>query len=1210
MDNRPPLGPNAKKHLTIFALFTVLKIAGTVLFAGVLGTVLAHMARQTFAALHEGQVFSHPVAEQLAVFSGNAQAQIEGIWLVTLGHQPTMLSLTLAGLLAMILRSCAEWALSYSAQRAATGAKSTLRAQLIERVLATGGKDTPEGTGANAVLISRGLDDVDDYYSKTLTAMVSSVITPILLLIVVGWYDWISAVVLAVTLPLIPLFMVLIGKTTQADTAKSQQELLRLSDHIVELVKGLPVLVGLGRAHSQSKALADLGERYRKTTMKTLRSAFLSSFWLELITTISVAVVAVMIGIRLVHGSIGLDVALFALLLAPEYYQPLRNLGAAFHQSEEGIAALRKAEEIIQRPLPQDIIEVEGSELNVSRVSVTYPGRSTVLSEVSFTLPHGSTTAVTGPSGCGKSTLLGVLSGAVAPGLIPTGAQEPMHVEGSVSGIGSIVWVSQSPAFIATTVLHEVALYGFPAIVTSEEEFQAAQALITDASPMAISDKGRHRYLQYLRIVGLEEFADLTPESLSAGQMRRLAIARTMARVDALERIGETVTVLVDEPTAHLDDVAAARVNASLAALAATGATLLIVTHDEELAERTDYHLAATVDTADDIATWNLLPGSGKGWDLEKLRQQVNEQPIPEATKSTKQRKLQQPIRSGTMSTLKDIKALTGIRVRDSIAPILLSALSVCFAVALTALSGWLIMRAAEQPAMMYLMVAIVGVRFFGLGRACLRYIERLQTHNVVLRAANKLRVRAWDSAGRTVLSIRSLLRGDRILDRLVGDIDELRDDLPRVLLPVGSHIVVMVLAVTVTIFTVPLALPAIVAGAIMSTLVIPAIVIYTDHRASSTAREATSEMLRLGVSTLDAAEELRANGLNYLATAVFKESDQRNVDATVEGSGASGFGQALTILNWWGVSLVTVVLTWAQVREGHVTAPVVAVVVLMCTALVESTLAHVEAVRGWPAMAELVARMRPLIEANRWTEAQQQQRTEEIRAKFQAPIHLELSNVATRWPGMRSPVFTGLNAEVSSGEWLGITGASGSGKTTALATLLGFLPIEAGLITVNDISLSDVDLRGYAAWCPQSAYIFESSIANNLALAAPGEKRPSEEEMLHALDRVGLGDFVRKLPEGLNTQVGAGGSYVSGGQRQRIAIARTLLTESPLLLMDEPTAHLDTPAAKALIAEVARGTKESEVLAGRDKHLKPAVILVSHRVEDIAECDRTVSLS
>ncbi|MFW0155239.1 thiol reductant ABC exporter subunit CydC [Rothia sp. P6271] len=1220
MDKRPPLGPNATTNLGIFALITIIKTSATVLFAAVLGTAIAYMARLTYAAIHRNQIFTSDYDRQQAIFGGNAEAHLDGIWLATFGQKPTVMMLLLVAFIALVLRAASDWALSYFAQRAATGTKSTIRAQLIERVLATGGVDTPDGTGGTAVLISRGLDAIDDYYTKTLTALVSTAVTPIMILCVLGFYDLTSAIVIIATLPLIPVFMVLIGKTTKKDTEKAQQELLRLSDHIVELVKGLPVLVGLGRARAQSKALAELGERYRKTTVFTLRSAFLSSFWLELLTTISIAVIAVLIGVRLVHGNMGLDVALLALLLAPECYQPLRDVGSAYHQSEDGVAALRRAQSIIDRPLPEEKTFFDGEELSIQNVCVTYPGRSQVLHDVSFTVPHGSTVSITGPSGCGKSTLLGVINGAVADGLIPTGSRKPLQVSGEVRGTGSIVWVSQSPAFIATSVINEVALYGFPAVVDSEEDFAAVLKLLSETGPLSLSARGRERYRQYLRVVGLEDFADLAPESLSAGQMRRLAIARALARVDALERIGEKVTVLVDEPTAHLDAIASDRVNISLAALATTGATLLIVTHDEDLARRTDFRLDATTDERGTATSWTMSRSTSMGWDVESFKESLR-QHSAENPQAAPEKKTQRPHsltyrqpRGSVLQTLKDIRSLTGITFKQSLMPIILSALALSFSIMLTALSGWLIVRAAEQPAIMYLMVAIVGVRFFGLGRACTRYVERLRTHDLVLKAANFLRVRAWDSAGRTVLSLRSLLRGDRILNRLVGDIDELRDALPRVILPVGSHVTVMILAVVVTLSVAPIATPIVLCAAVISTLVIPALVRYTDHRADAIARFSTSELLRLGVSTLDAAADLRANGLNYLAAAAFKEKDQRNVESILAGSKASGFGHALTIVTWWGAAIGTIVITWAQVRSGELTGPLVAIILLMCTAMGESTAGHIEAVRGWPALAELVRRMRPLVETN----SAEHTTTDvaQTRQRLGTPITLSMENVATRWPGMKEPVFTGLNASIRSGQWLGITGVSGAGKTTALATLLGFLPVENGAISVNGEQLSSEDLRGYAAWCPQSAYIFESSIANNLALAASAKNRPSEAEMYSVLDRVGLGDFVRSLPEGLNTPVGAGGSYVSGGQRQRIAIARTLLTQSPLLLMDEPTAHLDAPAARALIAEVSRGTKidaatmKHVAQPGSGLQIPPAVVLVSHRRDDIEACDRIVELS
>ncbi|MFW0119038.1 thiol reductant ABC exporter subunit CydC [Rothia sp. P5764] len=1222
---RPPLGPHARRNLTVFAVLTAVKTLALVIFAAVLGTALTLLARMTYSVFHEGATYSSAHQEQLAIFAGNGQAQLTGILWASPFMEPGLLSLSLTGLLALLIRAGADWSLTFYAQKAATGAKTVIRRKMIRRVLATGGMDTPDGTGATAVLLSRGLNSLDDYYTKTLTAFVSSAVIPALLLIFIAIYDWVSALVIVCTLPLIPLFMVLIGRTTQEDTARAQRDLLRLSDHIVELVKGLPVLVGLGRSRAQSKALGELGERYRRATMYTLRSAFLSSLALELITTISVALVAVLIGLRLIEGNLGLDVALFALLLAPECYQPLRDVGTAYHQSEEGIASLRRAQAIIDQPIAPATVAPAGDVISVRQLSVSYPGRAKTLTSVNFSLVHGTTTAITGPSGCGKTTLLSVLGGALGNGLVPTGATGPVKVQGLVSGLGNTVWISQSPTFIASTALAEVALY---ATVTRGEGaldgINYAAGLLDES--IKFTDEDREYFGQYLEAVGLGNLAELPPESLSSGQMRRLAIARALARVAMLQTQEQGVTVLIDEPTAHLDPVSAAKVNVALAALQETGATLIIVTHDTELAAATNHVLEATpkphgvdwelrAQNAHSLGKFALASLASALENGQLADSEPSTVPVASASPQLKRRK------PGIFKTLRTLGSITGLSLPRAVVPVLLSVLTLVFAVSLTALSGWLIVRAAEQPAMMYLLLAVTGVRFFGLGRASSRYAERLRTHNLVLDAANRLRVSAWDAAGRTVLSVRSLLRGDKILDRLVGDIDELRDAMPRVILPVASHLIVMVLVVGVTAWATPQAVVPVVLATLSATLVIPAFVLRADARADFVARRETSAMLRLGVSALDAASDLHNNGLDQTVALAISRQDGAGTASKLRSSRAVGLGQGLMVVTWWGAALAVLASVWSAVESGEVTAPLAALVVLMMTGLFETTSGHLEAVRSWPAFAALVERTRANFEVVHHKDEVEAARSGEIRDILGDPgvgaknrsahssITLELDSLSARWPDMNQPVFKQLSASVSSGQWLGITGPSGSGKTTALATLLGFLPAEQGQIRVNGKIFDAQSLRGYAAWCPQSAYIFESTIANNLAIARAADERPTEEEMYEVLDRVGLGDFVRLLPAGLNTPVGAGGSYMSGGQRQRIAIARTLLVDSPLLLMDEPTAHLDAPAAVALINEVARGTKRNPGQALEGKTKLPAVVLVSHRAEDIEACDTLVSL-
>ena len=402
----------------------------------------------------------------------------------------------------------------------------------------------PKVPGATAVLLSRGLNALDDYYTKTLTAFVSTAVVPFILWVVVASLDWMSAMVLACTLPLIPVFMILIGKNTRDETAEAQAELHRLSDHILELVRGLPVIIGLGRERAQTRAMNALGQRYRERTMQTLRSAFMSSLALELITTISVALIAVLIGVRLVNGTLGLDTAILVLLLAPECYQPLRDVGAAYHQSEDGVAALRSAQKIIDAPLPAAaadsaaqetaVQKAQPSTIAVEDLSVSYPARPAVLTNLSLNLDRrvattqgetaqgerGAVIGVMGESGCGKSTLLNVFSGAVREGLVPTGSEEPVHLTGSVTGLGTTLVIPQSPVFTAPTVQTEMALYALSATEAERERAATLLGEAMDSKKLSVTDAESALLVGPLAQLGMEKLTALEPGALSAGQAR------------------------------------------------------------------------------------------------------------------------------------------------------------------------------------------------------------------------------------------------------------------------------------------------------------------------------------------------------------------------------------------------------------------------------------------------------------------------------------------------------------------------------------------------------------------------------------------------------------------------------------------------------------------------------------------------------------------
>ena len=1316
-DRRPPLGPDARKTLSTFGVITAVHTLATVLFSAALAVIIARAAHAGFAAVaaehaHLKETSAPDVYRAYVEFAGSAQAQLEahGGWLLGLGGlfgdaDTITPGLIAVAVIALLVRSGTDYLLAVSAQRAASGAKSQIRSALLKRVLATGGADTPEGTGATAVLLSRGLNALDDYYTKTLTAFVSTAIVPFMLWVVVASLDWMSAMVLACTLPLIPVFMILIGKNTRDETAEAQAELHRLSDHILELVRGLPVIIGLGRERAQTRAMNALGQRYRERTMQTLRSAFMSSLALELITTISVALIAVLIGVRLVNGTLGLDTAILVLLLAPECYQPLRDVGAAYHQSEDGVAALRSAQKIIDAPLPAAVAdsaateskEAQPSTISVEDLSVNYPARPAVLTNLSLNLDRhvataqgetaqgerGAVIGVMGESGCGKSTLLNVFSGAVREGLVPTGSEEPVYLTGSVTGLGTTLVIPQSPVFTAPTVQTEMALY---ALSATEAERERAAALLGEAmhsKKLSVTDAESELLVGPLAQLGMEKLTALEPGALSAGQARRLAVARTLARAEAIYRTGgeqAVLTVLVDEPTAHLDAYSAYLVTRALHRLAELGATVLIVTHEQELAAGCDT-LVRAVQTPQGY-TWTAeantarvaVPAQAPAHLLKDREEYEAESTAPVGASAAVEAEEVEP--AGLFASLRTLKELTGIGVRAATGPVIMAAITSLMAAALTALSGWLIVRAAEGPAMMYLMVAIVGVRFFGLGRACARYAERLMTHSKVLAAANILRLRAWVGAWQSVSSVRALLRGDALLERLVGGIDELRDGVPRVIIPPAAHLLVMTAALITTACILPQALIPVLLAVLVSTFVAPWIVLRADARAEALARRSTAQMLRLGTGMLSAAEDLRANGVATTAEKANGALDAENLSALQKGSTAQGVGRTLVTLSWFGAALASAIIAYPLAVDGTVRAPEAAIVVLLCTGMLESSLGHVEAVRSWPAFSRLLATIAPSVRdvslegivavstLKRFvpTEAEVDthvlpRRAERLRARAEAEMEelleadrqrahrfdrpesaanaqaeskagsprppkpgeptlvscgtqqdlgvkvtepaLSLQDAAARWPGMDHPVFTDLNMNARAGSWTAVTGPSGSGKSTVLATVLGFLPLESGRVLASGEVLEGEQLRGYAAWCPQAAHIFESTLEGNLMLARDRSDRPSEEELIEVLRRVGLGEWFDALPQGLRTPVGAGGSFLSGGQRQRLAVARALLVNSPVLLLDEPTAHLDAESARALMADLDAATRSSSV----------ATVLVSHRPEDIARCDEVVRL-
>jgi ATP-binding cassette subfamily C protein CydCD len=1011
--------------------------------------------------------------------------------------------------------------------------------------------------------------------------------------------------------------MILIGRYTEERVRDAQSALARLSGHMLELAKGLPVLVGLGRASAQRRALEDMSEEYRSRTMGTLRTAFLSALALELISTISVAVVAVFIGVRLVHGDMALEAGLLALILAPDCYLPLRELGTAHHASDDGRAALAETTAVLADPgaAPLDPAPASGPAagppaVTVDGLTVRFGGRTdAAVGPLSFTAAAGQITALDGASGAGKSTVLGVLAGTVG-----TGAGTA--VSGRLGGFttAEVAWVPQHPVMLASTVLDEIRLYlGVPA-------GEAAAAAGTEAG--AEADAAAQRCLA---AVGAGHLAAKHPAELSPGELRRVALARGLARIEA----GASV-LLLDEPTAHLDRGSATLVNRALAGLRGQ-VTVLLVAHDRHTRDLADTLVAVTPRAGghhggEPPALVPPLPAAAGG--DPGVQTAATRAPLPVAAAAAaapgRPETGAAPAAAAGSVSSNDADAGSGAAGRSGSVPAQLrrlldpvkgrfsaagavGTLAALFAVALAGLSGWLIIRASEQPPILYLLTAIVGVRFFGVGRACLRYSERLLLHDAVFAALTRLRGRLWESLSRRALSLRRLLQGGNVLGTVVDDVDTVRELLPRVVLPPVTAIAVAAAAVAGIGLLLPAALPAVAAAALLSIVVAPALALAADRMSAGTEQNLRSGVLRHVAAALDARAELHANGVSAPVLAAIGRADRAATAASQRSAWAEGLGQALTVLACAGAALASAVLAAPLTLSGAVEPETVAVVVLVQLALVDPYAAITTAVRQYPALRSVMRRISAagVLEAGANSNPDGEAAAGglvSVASRSGGRPGIELVDLAAAWPGGGN-VFSGLTAEAGPGRWLAVTGASGSGKSTLLATILGFLPATGGHLY----------LSGRAAWCPQEAHLFDSTIRGNLLLARPepapastdsAQRGPGgaamangDEQMRASLDAVGLGPMLARLEEGLDTRIGPGGAFLSGGERTRLAVARTLMTGADVILLDEPTAHLDAESGRLMLAELRDGLRDR------------TVVLVSHNPDDIDAADTRLDL-
>ncbi|MFH8793904.1 thiol reductant ABC exporter subunit CydD [Streptomyces sp. NPDC017941] len=1177
-------------------------------------------------------------------------------------------------------RALVAWLTELAAHRASAAVKSELRGRLLERAGELGpGWLTGQRTGSLITLATRGVDALDDYFSRYLPQLGLAVVVPAAVLLRVVTEDWVSAAIIVATLPLIPIFMMLIGWATQARMDRQWQLLSRLSGHFLDVVAGLPTLKVFGRAKAQAESIRRITGEYRQATMRTLRIAFLSSFALELLATISVALVAVTIGMRLVHGDMELYDGLVVLILAPEAYLPLRQVGARYHAAAEGLAAAEEIFGVLETPVPDGgtgpVPERGG--LRVEDLTVRYPGRTEdAVSGASFSVADGETVALVGPSGGGKSTVLNVLLGFVRPtrGRVLVGDGAPGTSDLGDVDLGRwrerVSWVPQRPHLFAGTIADNVRL----------ARPGADDADVADA----------------LRAAGAWEFVAALPRGvetvlgedgvgLSAGQRQRVALARAF--------LADRPVVLLDEPTAALDGETEAGVVDAVRRLA-VGRTVVLVVHRPALLAVADrvVRVGADVDGAREVGLSPAVPprgavsrsGSGgggagapggSGADVAVARGGGGEG-VAAARSSSGEAAAVARSGSGLGVVVREGDGREGTgsegagawrgsergvlaRVREAARErkgrlalaLLLGSLALGSAVGLMATSGWLISRASEQPPVMFLMIAVTATRAFGIGRACFRYAERLVSHDAVLRMLADTRVAVFRRLERLApAGLRTTRRGD-LLSRLVADVDALQDYWLRWLLPAGAAALVSAGAVGFTAWLLPEAGAVLAVGLLAAGVGVPLVSGAVARRAERRLAPARGVLATRVSDLLTGTAELTVAGALRGRTDRAKAADAELTRIAARTAGATALGDGLAALAM-GLTVAAAALVGVQgVHDGRLSGVALAVVVL-------TPLAAFEAVTGLPLAVQYRQRVKKSAErvhevldapepvpapaaparggagvalapgrtaaeasgpgqaateasgpGEAGIEAPGPRETgieapgpgraagEATAPDPRAPFPLRLHAVHARYDGQDRDALADVSLTLERGRRVAVVGPSGSGKTTLAHVLLRFLGTTDGTYTLagTDVAALDGDdVRRSVGLCAQDAHVFDSTVRENLLLA---RKDAADDDLYAALAAARLDGWVRSLPDGLDTPVGEHGARLSGGQRQRLALARALLADFPVLVLDEPAEHLDLPTADALTADLLAATE------GRTS------VLITHRLVGLDKVDEVLVL-